>query len=587
MLSAREVAKKKMLAKAYEGISYVATIDKYEVKVKVGKDIYGKYLYFQPVVRYNNIVDAINKAEEYRELINSGMGRARKVTIINALDNRIELEEKAIKEGKDSRSRLVGLKTARKCFSKYELANKKNIKDIAVGEMIEIIEDMRQTLAANSIDCYIEALKNSVKKFVTNNSEADIKRLEHLLYLFRCCDDNMRKFRKEDKDKDKKYYSIEELHRILFNIEKQLNGIRQKLYRGKLYSRQRMYVQRAENDTYRKYVAIKTFLQTGMRMGELRGLKWSVVDTSNLIITISHQLTQQNIYTHTKNNTIREVPITIELASDFDRLRQIYPDAEYIFDFTSDTINDFIRKIEKSENIPCGKNVSHRFRHSIATYLDGLKASRYCLEHADKTFEIKEDVHTKYYVHNKTEDFRKYADAVYQYYVAVLKCDRFEYAKNAQTEMQGLISSGGVISGKRDIESMGQNLREEFMMIPRRERGSMTLDQYKQNKIISVLKQYAAEKENVITVLSNKRKDVVLKEIWDNNLFYNAEQYKIVNNFEDFVEDFKNGIIDRAYMEKAYNKYISQKNKPVNLLLCRDELQALFELEEFKERLFT
>lgn len=602
MLTAREIAKKKMLAKAHEGISYVATLDKFEVKMKVGKDIHGKYVYFKPIVRYNNIDDAVRTAKLYKEMIEANMGRAKKVTIVRAIENRIEIEKEAINNGsKQKKSYLATLNNALRAFSVYDAAKNTNITNLTFEDIKGIIEHLRfkRNLSSTTIDNYNIIVKCSVKAYKTNSSEVDTKRSNHIRYLFECANELMKNYRQKDKTEkqqkmyklgtDTALYSIDEMHRMITYMEDELYSLYNEIKLQK-WTRQRERCTLKYNKTYAKYVAVKLLMLTGMRISELRGLTSADIDTNNLRIVINKQKTMQNYVQNTKTNNIRYVPITIELAADLDRLIAMNTESEFIFDFIQDTVNSYIREAESACNVPHGDNVSHRFRHTIVSNLDNLQACRYCVGHVElNDGEAKRsDVHEKVYVHSTDIKMKKYEHAVYQYFRAILKNDMgFEYSRDAVNEMDVLINNGSPITAALNMEKFTAKAKQKFILTPREKRGDMSFDDFLKLKLMKKLKQFAAEEEKIRIILRGTSvQERILLDVWNNELFAEAKDYKPLNTYEDFVADYNAGIFDKTKMQKLYNDWYLKMNKPKNMLEYYTPFDNLLTSETNKQKLY-
>lgn len=601
MLSAREIAKKKMLAKAHEGISYIKSLDKFEVKVKCGKDIHGKYVYFKPIVRYNSIDDAVRTAKLYREMIDSNMGRAKKVTIVNALENRIKIEKEAINNGsKQKRTYLPTLNNALRTFSVYDAAKNKNIINLTYEDIKGIIEHLRfeKKLSAKTIDQYNGIVKSSVKAYKTNSSEVDTRRCNHIRYLFDCANEVMKNYRQKDKtDKQQKMYelgtdtalySIEELNRMITYMEDELYGLYNAIKLQK-WTRQRERCTLKYNKTYVKYVAVKLLIQTGMRISELRGLTANDINTNNLRVVIDKQKTQQNYVQSTKTNNIRYVPITIELAADLDRLMEMNKESEFIFDYIGETVNNYIRAAESACNVPHGDNISHRFRHTIVSNLDNLRGSRYCTGHVElNNGTAKSDIHERVYVHSTDGKMLNYEHAIYQYYRAILKNDtRFEYSREAKEEMDVLINNGSPMTAALNMEDFTQKAKQKFIKTPREKRGDMSFDDFLKLKLMKKLKQFAAEEERIRIILRGTGlQERILLDVWNNELFAEAADYKPLNKYEDFVADYNAGIFDKTKMQKLYNDWYFRINKPNNIFEHITPFDFMLDSEKNHKKLY-
>lgn len=141
-----------------------------------------------------------------------------------------------------------------------------------------------------------------------------------------------------------------------------------------------MYVQ--NNFTFRN-LGVLICLSTGMRIGEVCGLRWEDVDTDNGIISIRRTI--QRIYkvseegkNHTEviidtpktSNSIREIPMTKELQKIFKSFCKIVNPAYYVLTNEADcteprTYRCYYKNLMAKLEIPCIK--FHGLRHSFAT----------------------------------------------------------------------------------------------------------------------------------------------------------------------------------------------------------------------------
>ena len=120
-------------------------------------------------------------------------------------------------------------------------------------------------------------------------------------------------------------------------------------------------------------------LQTGMRVGELIGLKWENIDFENKIVHVVSQLTREKKYKDKKErhfvestpksvNGIRDIPLTEEAVRILSEQPQT---SDYVFvnnrrsPYTAHYLDEVLRSIAKTAGIP---HVSmHSLRHTFAT----------------------------------------------------------------------------------------------------------------------------------------------------------------------------------------------------------------------------
>lgn len=120
---------------------------------------------------------------------------------------------------------------------------------------------------------------------------------------------------------------------------------------------------------YRVYEVVAFTILTGLRRGEVHGLKWDCVDFDRRSITVKrsfcHRLRTLNEYTKGKN--IRWVPMNAEVTLVLEGRRQ-KTDSEFVFDleFTKFTVRHFKPLQIKAGVTPI---TFHDLRHSFASHL--------------------------------------------------------------------------------------------------------------------------------------------------------------------------------------------------------------------------
>ena len=136
-----------------------------------------------------------------------------------------------------------------------------------------------------------------------------------------------------------------------------------------------------QNFTFRN-LGIYISLTTGLRIGEICGLKWEDIDIANGTISVKrtieriyiaegkHKCTKLIINTPKTKNALRDIPITKELLTMIKPLKRVMNDNFYVL--TNDekpteprTYRNYYHRLMKRLNIPRLKY--HGLRHSFAT----------------------------------------------------------------------------------------------------------------------------------------------------------------------------------------------------------------------------
>jgi site-specific recombinase XerD len=126
-------------------------------------------------------------------------------------------------------------------------------------------------------------------------------------------------------------------------------------------------------------------LNTGMRIGEIFGLKWDKIDLNNKTITISRKMTRQGLQDHTKSKRIRRIGINDHLNFELRKLKQSSK-SDYVFtDKNNDPISpDHFSSRKFSIFLAEAKIRSLRFhdlRHTFASHFVMNGGSIYQLQH--------------------------------------------------------------------------------------------------------------------------------------------------------------------------------------------------------------
>lgn len=116
---------------------------------------------------------------------------------------------------------------------------------------------------------------------------------------------------------------------------------------------------------------VLTAIKTGLRMGELRGLKWQDIDCNNQTLTVNHSWCNYNKgLVSPKSNKIRNIPLTSEV---FDVLSRGGKKSEFVFlDEFDGMFNDqrFNCELEEAcKRAGLRKVTCHTLRHTFASHL--------------------------------------------------------------------------------------------------------------------------------------------------------------------------------------------------------------------------
>lgn len=129
------------------------------------------------------------------------------------------------------------------------------------------------------------------------------------------------------------------------------------------------------------YHVIFIALNTGMRLGELKALKWDAIDLSQCGIRVkrSYCSKSKKVVEHTKGKTIRLVPINNDLQTLLTKLQNSNQKDEFVLsDFNSEHVSRDLRKI--CELIGIRSIRFHDIRHTFASHMMMNGANIYDLQ---------------------------------------------------------------------------------------------------------------------------------------------------------------------------------------------------------------
>jgi integrase len=129
-------------------------------------------------------------------------------------------------------------------------------------------------------------------------------------------------------------------------------------------------------------------LQTGMRTGEVRALKWTDIDGNKILVHSNYTLTH-GYKNSTKTNKQRWVPLNARVQ---DILNALPKNSEYIFPYGRYAFQNFFR--EKVDELYGAKLVKHRYRPydlrhvAISRWLEAGIPVTQCAAWAGNTSEV-------------------------------------------------------------------------------------------------------------------------------------------------------------------------------------------------------
>lgn len=222
-LGKREIEKKKKLAGRYKGISYDAAKNQFVVRYRQGTDLNGKPIYVLPIKSYNDFDEAVKCWSLYKEMVENGMGRHKKITferIHNELKSEKERLIDEIKKAEDNSP--AGLENPSKIATIDVNCNALSL--IQRGAPVLYTMDLRKIKKGDIQKYYDEIYKNGVKGVKSTTLNERLRRIANIIGdkyeldrdLFKI------KLREDDSKKDvnkvfaenKVAYSVPELHKL-------------------------------------------------------------------------------------------------------------------------------------------------------------------------------------------------------------------------------------------------------------------------------------------------------------------------------------------------------------------------------------
>lgn len=405
-LGTREIERKKKLASKYKGISYDVKKNLFTVRVSCGTDLKGRTIYVQPIRSYNCIDEAVECLNRYRELVEIGMGRPRKVTF-KIIHKELKEAWKALieecKENPTSKKAIEG-KAPKETIEKYcqaldlirrgaPLLYEKDLRKVEKGEIQSVYEQIYTeglpkekgsgTVAELTINDRFKRISAIVgDKYGLNKSLFKIKKISEI-----------QKDRNKQLSEENKTYTMEELSKM-YNTA----TIEAKNFRGK------------HNTADRTRLLFLLLVCTGTRIGELLNVSvdkvihkddkdgYSYETTDGRLETIkmngvyyvvinrqSNDITRGEALAKTAQSN-RMIPIFKELYDEIKEYAKRHnlsgKDKLFFSSFSSSkkdiamlrtNVNSYILKLQKNAGVERIKGrASHEFRDSLMTRLETL-----------------------------------------------------------------------------------------------------------------------------------------------------------------------------------------------------------------------
>lgn len=405
-VGSREIERKKKLASKYKGISYDVKKNLFTVRVSCGTDLKGKTIYVQPIRSYNCINEAVECLNKYKELVEIGMGRPRKITfkiIHKELKEAWKALKKECKENPTSKKAIEGkapLETLEKWCQALDyirrgapLLYEKDLRKIEKGELQSVYEQI-----------YTEGLPSERSSGNVANSTLNdrFKRISSIIGdkyglnkgLFKIkVVSEIKKDRNVQLSTENKTYSMEELTKMYYTAT-----IKAQNFRGK------------HNTADRTRLLLLLLICTGARLGELlnvsvdkvihkddkNGYTYETTDGRRETIKMngvyyivinrqSNDITRGEALAKTAQSN-RMIPIFKELYDEIqeyiERNNLSGKDKLFFASFSSkrkdiamqkNNVNEYILKLQESAKVEYIKGrASHEFRDSLATRLETL-----------------------------------------------------------------------------------------------------------------------------------------------------------------------------------------------------------------------
>lgn len=177
---------------------------------------------------------------------------------------------------------------------------------------------------------------------------------------------------------------------------------------------------------YQFYFMLCTMLLTGMRPGEVCGLKWEDFSDDFNIVRVTESITRNKYGTDTKTEySVRDIPLTEFLQKEFKKQHQLVNKATgYVFinrnrqhynsTYMSRRFKDLKENLEDTMDIDLGKITPHYLRHTFATLgvQSGVNITNLSriLGHADTSMLL--NVYSHATIKDKAESVEKIAENV-------------------------------------------------------------------------------------------------------------------------------------------------------------------------------
>ncbi len=344
-----EKRKKRIAARPHKYISYLGSVNKFEVKYPIGKDDKGKPLYFQPIKRFDELEGALARKDDIERAVFGRLLRDKTITMADLFANIIN------KNVLRAKSTVQGFQHVTKAFqqsmnvSVVELWTKEDIKKLNCENVGEAFNSLikEKKWEKSTAETYKTIITNVINAEETKNFIRGVSFFTEKITDFKI------KAKKEIKTKAINYYNMAELNRMVAAIE-EIGG-----------------------ETEIKF---KIQMLTGARIGEICGLKVKDIEAGVINFVDQIGLLDVNTTMPLKTGEIRFTPIPTTLEAmimDLIHSKQLGND-DFIFKRRSKAMNRiYLRDILIKAGVEIiDKRSTHGFRRSLTTFVKGSMLER-------------------------------------------------------------------------------------------------------------------------------------------------------------------------------------------------------------------
>lgn len=344
-----EKRRKRIAARPHKYISYLGSIDKFEVKYPVGKTDKGTPLYFLPIKRYSELKAALERKDEIERKIYGRLLRDKKITLADIFENIIRKNELR------AEATISGYKNVMEAFKN---SNSVTVKDIWLNTDIGALTSEKMGEAFNELAKAKKWTRATATLYKTKISAViNAEETRNFIRGVAFFTENITAFKISVKNKpvtqERNYYSMEELHKIYMELER-IGGETELVF--------------------------KIQIATGARIGEICGLMVDDIDGGIISFTKQIDSLDVNKTMPLKTGNIRYTPIPEVIQNEIEKLikKRCLESGAFIFKSRWRS-NQRMRlrdiSIKSGVKITEGRS-THGFRRSLTTFVKGSMLER-------------------------------------------------------------------------------------------------------------------------------------------------------------------------------------------------------------------